>query len=472
MGDGGSKIRFATHELCNTEPTPILSGTSERPVIPFLTWLPTKSTLKCDIHFARINLLIPTRRTPDMPPLNSTILAKIEEIGFSMISRRWVLSGISSSISLDPVSLLTLFFDAPEKELTKQTGDVNYLTFFGLFVNPTTVWGEYGALYPGQGVRYYNPKMRLTSTVEIAQVNDYIVQLANGRRNEGLIVSLSERQLHAIYSIDWVVIRPVTLLCVTFVAAASRDYLALGGLLALFVGQAIGVIHTLKDGVRKKVSNPYVPSHNVFFLANNVTVIVKSDKDLFVKACSSLNSKKLEKPVLSEILSTLIFMAGVLLLGIAGLNSKIAYLVGHALQAIALALYSKQWRGNQQIVNSVTWTNETPYSPSESEMRQTAVANTPPTLPVTSAVLPTTQGTTVMSHPANERPTEGTSAGPIKGKAKRLYQRRDAYVWVVRETFGMHPDVTWLSEFQLADPTCLEWVQRKLGHTYEIPADV
>lgn len=389
-----------------------------------------------------------------MAPVSTTLFS-------ALISKRWILPPITSSISLDPVGLLTLFFDAPEKELMKRSGDMNYLTFFGLFVNPTTVWGEYGALYPGQGVRYYNPKMGLTSTVEVAQVNDYIVQLANGRRNEGLIVSLSEPKEWAKNSFDWMVIRPMTLFCIVFVAAASRDYIALGGLIALFVGQAIGIIHTLKDGVPKRVTN-YVESHNVFFLANNVTIIVKSDKRLFVETCSNLSCRKLEKPVLSESLSTLIFMAGVLLLGIAGLNSKIAYLGGHALQAAALALYSKKWNENEQIVNSATWKLETPHPPDDPETRQTTVI-VPPSNPT-----PTTYPVATAVTPASATHTTETS----RAKAKRLYQRREAYVWAIRTIFPESPDLKWLKEFLLADEATLKWVEGELGQAFEICTDL
>src|SRR5579862_3125536 len=54
------------------------------------------------------------------------------------ISKRWKLPAINSTISLDPVSLVTLFFDAAEKALIERSGDLTVTACVGLFVNPTT----------------------------------------------------------------------------------------------------------------------------------------------------------------------------------------------------------------------------------------------------------------------------------------------------------------------------------------------
>ena len=287
----------------------------------------------------------------------STVFAKgVASLEQSIDSKakRWKIPEISSTVSLDPVSLITMFFDAPEKELIKRSGDMSRFCCFGLFVNPTTAWVEYGTLYPYEGVRYYNPKRSLTSTVEVAQVHNYVIRLANRRQNCGIIVQLSPRKSRTPPSLEWLVIRPLTLAVIIFIAAASADFKALGALAALIVGQAIVVIQTVKHGTPKVIDDHSTLEQNVFFLANNVTLLVQSDGSLFKETCSNLKYKKAEKPVTVEILSTLIFMTGILLMGTAGLNSKIVYLVGHAFQAVMLALYSRVVL-DTRTVNHVTW---------------------------------------------------------------------------------------------------------------------
>src|SRR5208282_5773439 len=158
------------------------------------------------------------------------------------IARRWTLPAIQSTISLDPVSLITLFFDASEKELMRRSGDMSLLSCFGLFANPTTAWSEYGILYPGQGVRYYNPNLGLQSTVEVAQVHNYITLLARGRNNMGLVVQLKPKTGRRRASLEWMVIRPLLLIVMIIVALMSLDYVALGGVAALFAGQSLVVI--------------------------------------------------------------------------------------------------------------------------------------------------------------------------------------------------------------------------------------
>jgi hypothetical protein len=201
-------------------------------------------------------------------------------------------------------------------------------------------------------------------------------------------------------SFEWAVIRPCVLAVMIFVAAASWDFIALGALSAFLVGQAIIVGKSIADG-NSKVLGSTAEESNVFFLANNVVIIVKSRGRLFVDACSSLGYKKVERPVFVEVCSTVIFMAGVLLVGIAGFNFKVAYLTGHAVQAILLAFRSRRMR-RRSTVNGINW---------------------------------------------NVKPV------------KALAQRRDGYVWVTEETTG---NTDWLSRWQLANAEVLQWVQDRL----------
>lgn len=351
----------------------------------------------CEKLVAIVSFLLP-------PFVGAVLLDTGASATHNSISRRWKLPAINSTISLDPVSLVTLFFDAAEKALIERSGDLTVTACAGLFVNPTTAWSEYGTLYPGEGVRYYNPKRTLTSTVEIAQVHKFVTRLAVGRNNVGLIVKLYPRKRVLALSSSWLVIRPFTLLAILFVAAVSQDFIALGAIGALIIGQTVVILNTIRNGTTKTTENNASLEKNVFFLANNVTVIVESYGRLFVQACSSQGYKKAERPVLLEVLSTLVFMTGVLLLGIAGLNSKIAYLVGHALQAIMLSLHSNDVLGTRTL-NSVTW----------------------------------------------------EVGKPVDCLIRR---RREAYLWVTEETTG---NIDWLRWWQLADVETLAYLEQTLA---------
>ena len=94
----------------------------------------------------------------------------------------------NSPLSFNPVSLITLFFDSAEKDIVARSGDLNLLSWFGLFVNPSTVCCDYGTMYPDQGLRHYVPDAMLTSTIEVAQVHEFLLRLAGGRKNCGIII--------------------------------------------------------------------------------------------------------------------------------------------------------------------------------------------------------------------------------------------------------------------------------------------
>jgi hypothetical protein len=95
-------------------------------------------------------------------------------------------------------------------------------------------------------------------------------------------------------------------------------------------------------------------------------------------------------------------MAGVLLVGLAGINFKVAYLVGHSLQAGLLALHSKSAPCGTQILNMVTWK---------------------------------------------------------VGKSKALTRRREAYLWATTEITG---NVEWLREWNLANDDVVKYVQENV----------
>jgi hypothetical protein len=281
------------------------------------------------------------------------------------------LQNINSSLSFDPVSLITLFFDSAEKDLVARSGDLNLLSWFGLFVNPSTVWCEYGTMYPDQGLRYYVPDAMLTSTIEIAQVHEFLLRLAGGRKNCGIVIRLQPSdQLSSLKSSPWVWMARPLLPCVLFIIAGfSLDFWAFGAIGCLFLGQTIGIAQTRLDSSRRKrssvVGNESQPEQvSTFFLANNVTVLVKSPGDLFREGVSSIFCEKLEKPVVVEILTILIFMAGVLMVGFSQINFKITYLLGHAVQAVVIALASGS-KLNICSVNGVTWEVENHEEPLE-----------------------------------------------------------------------------------------------------------
>jgi predicted metallopeptidase len=76
--------------------------------------------------------------------------------------------------------------------------------------------------------------------------------------------------------------------------------------------------------------------------------------NIFREGVSSISCEKSEKPVIVEILTILIFMAGVLMVGFSQINFKITYLVGHASQAVVIALANGS-KLNICSVNGVTW---------------------------------------------------------------------------------------------------------------------
>jgi len=320
------------------------------------------------------------------------------------LSRRWKLEEVPLNISLDPISLITLFLDDAEKDLMYRSGDLTWLCCFGLFANPETAWIEYGGLAPGDGVRYYNPERMLTSTVEVRHVSDYVNRLAEGRQDTSLMVKLvRNRSRFGPMSIEWLAIRPLILLGIIIVAAISWDFLAISAIASILVGQGLVIRRSIAD--RTEINDDEVTGsmeHNVFFLANNVTVMVESPSRLFVKACSTRDYKKMEKPIMTKVFATLLFMMGVLLIGIAGLNSKIAYLTGHVLQAVFIAVRGRR-PVQSQILNSVRW-----------------------------------------------EICEGT---------QRVHRRRDAYLWACKKTTR---GLEWLSTWNLVDFETLDYVKHNM----------
>ena len=101
-----------------------------------------------------------------------------------------------------------------------------------------------------------------------------------------------------------------------------------------------------------------------FFLANNVTILVKSPRRLFIQGVPSTFCEKLEKPVVVEMLTILIFMAGVLMVGFSQINFKVTYLLGHAVQAVVIALANGS-KLDICSVNGVTWQVENHEEPLE-----------------------------------------------------------------------------------------------------------
>ena len=282
------------------------------------------------------------------------------------------LQNINSPLSFDPVSLITLFFDSAEKDLVARSGDLNLLSWFGLFVNPSTVWCEYGSLYPDQGLRYYVPDAMITSTIEVAQVHEFLIRLAGGRKNCGMIVRLEpSSQLSSWKSSPWVwMARPLLPCVLLIIAGLGLDFWALGAIGCLLLGQTIGIAQTRLDNLRHKRSSVVVDENqpeqvSAFFLANNVTILVKSPGDLFRQGVSSIFCEKLEKPVVVEILTIIIFMAGVLMVGFSQINFKITYLVGHAVQAVVIAAVGNGSKLNNCSVNGVTWQVENHEEPLE-----------------------------------------------------------------------------------------------------------
>ena len=124
------------------------------------------------------------------------------------------LEEIQMSILLDPLSLIILFFNSVEKDLLNWTGDMSLLTCFGLFVNLSTTWYHYHPPHSVSGLRYYNPRNNIASTVKVQQVNLYLIALASSYNNQGVVVQVKPI-VHKMwwprqFSLEWVVIWPLT----------------------------------------------------------------------------------------------------------------------------------------------------------------------------------------------------------------------------------------------------------------------
>ena len=276
----------------------------------------------------------------------------------------------NSPLSFNPVSLITLFFDSAEKDLVARSGDLNLLSWFGLFVNPSTVCCDYGTMYPDQGLRHYVPDAMLTSTIEVAQVHEFLLRLAGGRKNCGIIIRLQpSSQLSSWKSSPWVWMERPLLPCVLLIIAAlSLDFWAFVAIGCLLLGQKIGIARTRLESLRQK-RNSVVKDENhqpeqvtAFFSANNVTILVRSPEDLFRQGVSSIFCDILEKPVFVEMLTVLIFMPGLLMVGFLHINFKATFLLGHAVQAVVIAL-AKGSKLNLCSVNGVTWQVENHEEP-------------------------------------------------------------------------------------------------------------
>jgi hypothetical protein len=321
-----------------------------------------------------------------------------------------LLQNINGLLSFDPVSLITLFLDLAEKDLVARTGDLNLLSWFGLFVNPSTVWREYGTLYPDQGLRYYVPDAMLTSTIEVAQVHEFLRRLACGRRNCGIIIRLQpSSQLSSWKSSPWVwMARPLLPCVLLIVAGLNLDVWAFGAIGCLLLAQTIGIAQTRLDSLRQKRNSVVVDENQpeqvtTLFLANNVTILVKSSGDLFKQGVSSIFCEKLEKPVFVEMLTILIFMAGVLMVGFSHINFKATYLLGHAVQAMVIALANGS-KLNICSVNGVTW--------------------------------------------------------QVENHEEALEHRRNAYVWVTRNT--IRREVAWLVQLMNNPKSLVEFVREDM----------
>jgi hypothetical protein len=243
---------------------------------------------------------------------------------------------IQTSLSLDPLSLITLFFDSAEKDLLDRTGDMSLLTCFGLFVNPSTTWYHYHPPHAVSGLRYYNPQTKITSTIEVQQVNSYLVALASSLKGVGVVVRVKPIQ-HKIwwptaFSVEWGVIRPLALCILICVAGLSKDLWAITAISTLLLGQSIAIFKTVRDGRVRTEGRIQGPQTNIFFMPDNVTFIVKCSGGLFVDAMASARPRH---PTFLRTLTTLIFMGGIILVGFTGINFKIAYLLVHAFQAEA-----------------------------------------------------------------------------------------------------------------------------------------
>ena len=300
-----------------------------------------------------------------------------------------VLPPIISEFSLDPVSLITLFFDEPEKELLNKSGDLTLLSGFGLFVNPSSLWNEYRILLPGQGLEYYNPGKHIRSTIENQQVNLFLTALGNGYKNRGIIIDLypltGQRSLwwpkHLGW--EWWLLRPLMLFALILIAGLSEDYWGIGAIVALLFGQLIAISISISDGIsslsvkskdediRNKDRKDPQLQYNVFFLHNNVTMIIRCPGDLFRRATSHFASRR-DDPVFWKIITTITFLLGILLVGFTTLNFKIAYLTAHAVQAILIALASGRPVDKNVIINRTQWEQTSDPNPKYINRRRVA----------------------------------------------------------------------------------------------------
>ncbi|EGO00548.1 hypothetical protein SERLA73DRAFT_178381 [Serpula lacrymans var. lacrymans S7.3] len=241
-------------------------------------------------------------------------------------------------------------------------GDMTLLACFGLFANPTTVWREYSSMHIDQGLRYYNPLKGITSTVEVGQVHQFLVALSKGYTKSGIVVrlkTLPKRQwLPTSFSWEWFIVRPLLLIVMIYVAGVTLDYVAIGALCSLLVGQAIAVVTSIADGPLTRTEEQTEEQSNVFFMANGVTIIVKAPGQLFIEATSFKVPGKANSPESLRLVSMMFFMGGVLLVGMSGMLFRISYLAGHIIQAGILVL-ARRRSLRQQTVNRVEWIVET-----------------------------------------------------------------------------------------------------------------
>jgi len=228
--------------------------------------------------------------------------------------KRW-LGQVESKMTLDPVSLLTLFLDSAEKALLDRTGDMTLLSCFGLFVHPNTAWNEYQLLQPGTGLTYYNPQKKITSSIEVRQVNAYLIALASDYRETGLIVKVTpsdtSRWWPHSFSVEWMVIRPLFLIVLGSFAVVCKDFVAIGAIGALLVGQSIAIIKSVMDGQAiDEGGSDTGEQTNIFFLTNRVTIAVKCKDDTFLKVMSI---PRAQHSTGFQIPTTVLFMGGVIM---------------------------------------------------------------------------------------------------------------------------------------------------------------
>jgi hypothetical protein len=344
---------------------------------------------------------------------NSLLSLIICTSAFPLAAAEVPLHEIKTSVSLDPISLITLFFDSAEKDLIDRTGDMTLLACFGLFVNPSTTWYQYQPPHAVSGLRYFNPGEKISSTVEVQQVNSYLVSLAGTLKDCGVIVWVHhlphKYRWPTRFSLEWMVIRPFVLAVLLCIAGLGRDIMAVGAICALLVGQSIAIIRTVLDGEVRSQGHRSDEQTNIFFMPNNVTVIVKCRGSIFVEAMSSARP---HHPPLLRTVTTLIFMGGILLVGLTGINFKIAYLVMHAFQAPLLSL--ARWTPAQgYVINGAVW-----------EM-------------------------------------DSTVKTPLK-------RRREAYVWATK-TAGT--GTQWLTDWQLAAGETLAYVEQAVADPADLRAE-